>query len=485
MSWNLRRWRHTLRLASALVLLSFVICHLSAHSVLLISLDRGQGALKILMDQWRTWIGASLLIAAASVHYTNALWSIYLRRSLRLSRWEWTQLALGLSIPALLMAHVVSTRIAESFLSTNVFYSTAFLVQWLMYPWLGIVQVAAVLTVWVHACIGIHFWLRTKPWYPHWRPYFFGVGLLLPALALSGYVTAGNQVMREAKNPDYAQAVLDDSNMTPDNLAAITRFAEIGLGLHFGLVLLPFAARGVRSWHTRRRRPPMLAHPGGRTVAIPPGATVLETLRQYKIPHASVCGGRARCTTCRILVTKGQDELPAPSGLEAKALAKIGATEGTRLACQIHPTSDISIVPLLAADASAADGATRGGLEGSERLITVVFVDMRGSTTLGEAKMPYDVLFILNNFYSEMTKALVATNGHYSQFTGDGLMALYGLNARDPAAGAADAVRGAREMLTRLDQLNRQLAHDLPEPLRIGIGIHHSEAIVGAMGPPR
>ena len=115
----------------------------------------------------------------------------------------------------------------------------------------------------------------------------------------------------------------------------------------------------------------------------------------------------------------------------------------------------------------------------------MVFVDIRGSTTLGEAKMPYDVLFILNNFYSEMTKALVATNGHYSQFTGDGLMALYGLNARDPAAGAADAVRGAREMLTRLDQLNRQLARDLPEPLRIGIGIHHSVAIVGAMGPPR
>ncbi len=40
-------------------------------------------------------------------------------------------------------------------------------------------------------------------------------------------------------------------------------------------------------------------------------------------------------------------------------------------------------------------------------------------------------------------------------------------------------------MLVRLEQLNRQLAHDLPEPLRIGIGIHYSEAIVGTMGPPR
>jgi adenylate cyclase len=485
MSWNLRRWRSNLRLTSALILLSFVICHLTAHGLLLISLPRAEIVLDILMYPWRTWAGTALLVTAALVHYTNALWSIYLRRSLRLSRWEWGQLAFGLCIPVLLMFHVVSTRIAEGVLDVSSFYSTVLIVQWLMFPWLGVVQMLAVLTVWTHACIGIHFWLRTKTWYPDWRAYFFGFALLLPALALAGYVTAGNHILREAKNPDYAKLSLEDSNLTDETLAGIWRIAAIGLGIHLGLVSLPFAARGVRSWHYRRRRPPMLVHPGGRTVPILAGATVLETLRENRIPHASVCGGRARCTTCRVLVTKGHDQLPAPSGLEAKALARIGATAGTRLACQICPTSDITILPLLAADATAVDGATRGGLEGSERLITVVFVDMRGSTTLGEAKMPYDVLFILNNFYSEMTKALIATNGHYSQFTGDGLMALYGLHASDPAIGAADAVRGAREMLTRLDQLNRQLGHDLPEPLRIGIGIHHSEAIVGAMGPPR
>ena len=78
--------------------------------------------------------------------------------------------------------------------------------------------------------------------------------------------------------------------------------------------------------------------------------------------------------------------MPPPSGLEAKALSRIGATPGMRLACQIRPTADIAVMPLLAADASAADGAMRGGLEGSERLITVVFVDLRGSTTLGEAQ---------------------------------------------------------------------------------------------------
>jgi adenylate cyclase len=484
MSWNLRAWRSNLRLTSALIMLTFVICHLTAHSVLLISLDRGEAALETLMYPWRTRIGTALLLSAFLVHYTNALWSIYIRRSLRLSRWEWGQLSLGLCIPLLLMSHVVSTRIAEGVLDVSSYYSTILIVQWLMFPWLAMVQALAVLTVWIHACIGIHFWLRTKSWYPNWRPLFFGFGLLLPALALSGFVTAGNQILREAKNPDYAKLALEDSNLTDEALVKIWRMVEIGLGIHLALVALPFAGRGIRGWLYRRRRPPLLSHPSGRTVPILAGATVLESLRENGIPHASVCGGRARCTTCRILVTKGLERLPPATGLEAKALARIGATPGMRLACQICPTADISVMPLLTADANAADGTVRGGLEGSERLITVVFVDIRGSTTLGEARLPYDVLFILNQFFYEMTKALVATNGHYSQFTGDGLMALYGLNATDPAVGAADALRGAREMLLRLEQLNHQMRGDLSEPLRIGIGIHHNEAIVGAMGPP-
>ena len=204
---------------------------------------------------------------------------------------------------------------------------------------------------------------------------------------------------------------------------------KLGIGIHLALIGLAFGGRELRLWRLRNRKMPRLTHASGRVMPILAGASVLETLRQQGVPHAALCGGRARCTTCRVLVTKGGDQLPAPSGLEAAALARIGATPGMRLACQLRPDADISIMPLLAPDAGAVEGSLRGGLEGSERLITVVFVDMRGSTSLGESKLPYDVLFILNRFFQEMSKAVAATNGHYSQFTGDGLMALYGLNA--------------------------------------------------------
>jgi adenylate cyclase len=483
--WDARTWRNTLRLVSALVLLSFVICHLTAHAFLIVSFDSANTAFDITMTAWRTWPGTALLLTALLVHYGNALWSIYARQSLRLPPWQWVQIALGLTIPLLLMVHVIGTRVAETFLDVYNTYQAVLVAQWLVSPWLGAVQALAVLTVWTHACVGIHFWLRTKRRYAEWRPYLFGFALLLPTLALAGYVAAGNEVLRGSANPGYLPQVQRASRLTAAKRAEIFRWAEAGIAIHLGLVALPFAGRGIRSWHYRRRQRPRLAHASGRVVPIAVGASVLETLRAYGIPHASLCGGRARCTTCRVLVTKGLDRLPAPSRLEADALARVGASPGMRLACQIRPSADIAVMPLLAAEAGAADGRLRGGFEGSERLITVVFVDIRGSTTLGEAKLPYDVLFILNRFFHEMSAAITATRGHYSQFTGDGLMALYGLDAADPSTGPASALAGAREMLLRLDQLNHQLREELSKPLRIGLGIHYGEAIVGAMGPPR
>ena len=98
--------------------------------------------------------------------------------------------------------------------------------------------------------------------------------------------------------------------------------------------------------------------------------------------------------------------------------------------------------------------------------------------------MPYDVLFILNRFFLEMNRALVSTGGHYSNFTGDGLMALYGIEGEDKAKATRDALAGAAAMLKAMERINRDLATELPAPLRMGIGIHVGLAIVGSMGPP-
>ena len=115
-------------------------------------------------------------------------------------------------------------------------------------------------------------------------------------------------------------------------------------------------------------------------------------------------------------------ELHSPGEVEQKALTRIRAETEVRLACQTRPHKDLSIKPLLPPSATARDANKVGGIQGREQKIAIMFIDIRGSTKLGEEKLPYDVLFVLNQFFAEMAAALAETNGHYAQFTGDGLM---------------------------------------------------------------
>jgi adenylate cyclase len=459
-----------------------VVCHFCNHIFLLVSIPLAGEAHRVLLEPWRSLPGTALLFAAMAAHYANALWSIYSRRSLALPRWGWAQLGLGLCIPLLLPLHLSSTRLSEIEFGAVPDYAGVLLRQWVLTPWKSAAQIMLVCAVWAHAMVGMHFWLRTKRWYPRWRAFLGALAIAWPTLALAGYVAAGNEVLRAAQQPGFVAAEMARAHFSPDSSAWANRMALQLVLAHLGLVALAFGGRGLRNFVQRPKLPVLLTHAGGRTLRVAPGATVLEALNENRIPHASVCGGRARCTTCRVRVIKGREALPPPSPLEARALARIGAPEDYRLACQIRPTSDLSIVPLLPPSARPADGAGKSGFAGTEQTVTVMFVDLRGSTRLGERRLPYDVLFLLDQFFLEMSAALAATGGHFSQFTGDGLMAIYGL--REPQGAAKAALAGAREMKGRLRRLNQRLLPDLAEPLRIGIGIHRGLAIVGPLGPP-
>jgi ferredoxin len=81
----------------------------------------------------------------------------------------------------------------------------------------------------------------------------------------------------------------------------------------------------------------------GRIVDVVPGRTLLEISRSAGIAHASVCGGKGRCSTCRVRIEKGFKKLPPPKGAEAVTLRSIDAPENMRLACQIRPACDLTV----------------------------------------------------------------------------------------------------------------------------------------------
>ena len=164
------------------------------------------------------------------------------------------------------------------------------------------------------------------------------------------------------------------------------------------LVLLTLLARWLRLYLKRKQGTFRLVHANGRAVTGLHGQTILEVLRHHGIPHASVCGGRGRCTTCRVRVGRGLEECHPPEPLEQKALERIDATPDIRLACQTRPLRDVHVTPMVAAAEGLASLRRPGSVQGTEREVVAMFVDLRGSTRLGETRLPYDVLFILNRF---------------------------------------------------------------------------------------
>jgi adenylate cyclase len=215
---------------------------------------------------------------------------------------------------------------------------------------------------------------------------------------------------------------------------------------------------------------------------VPAGFTILEASRLAAIPHASICGGRGRCSTCRVRVIRGAEALPAATVDELRVLGRVGAPAHVRLACQVRPRRDLSVVPLVPAGAGPAAGVGAGGhREGEELTIAVLFADLRGFTRLAERKLPYDVVFILNRYFEAVGSAITDVGGTVNQFTGDGVMALFGVDA-GPEEGCRQAVRAAAAMVARVRELSQTLADDLATPLRLGIGIHTGPTVVGQMG---
>jgi adenylate cyclase len=225
-----------------------------------------------------------------------------------------------------------------------------------------------------------------------------------------------------------------------------------------------------------------IGYPDGREVQVPRGFSVLEASRFAGIPHASVCGGRGRCSTCRIRIGTGLAQLPPPSAGEQRVLQRVGAPPAVRLACQLRPSVNISVMPLLPATAQASDGyAQPSYLAGQERTIAVMFADLRTFTGIAEQKLPYDLVFLLNSYFEAVGESIIGAGGMVDKFIGDGVMALFGVES-GPEEGCRQALVAASGMVERVNRLSESLQNELAQPLRIGIGIHCGPAIVGRMG---
>ncbi len=479
-----RLWRGSLaqrlRLVSGLVLFAFAATHFANHALGLVGLETMMEAARWRVAVTRSLPGSLILGLALTAHVAFSLVRLAERRTLRMPPWEAMQTLLGFAIPFLLVPHVMGTRIANLVDGTRTSY--AYVIARIWPDGMGF-QTALLLVVWLHGCLGLHAWLRLSPLYRRMAPLLAVPAFGLPAAALAGIVTQGRLMERDMvlarrfDAPDLAARW-----PVPSVDSAVAAWADTVTGAIYAAVAVALGMVLIRAAATLRARRFSVTYVGGPTVRSLEGPTLLEISRANRVPHVSVCGGRGRCSTCRVLVVAGEESLSAPGPQEAAALRAIGAPGNVRLACQARPGGDVALVRILDPRRdSAGEHLTNTDVAGIEREVAILFIDIRGFTPLSERKLPFDVVFILNHFFEAAGREIEAAGGWIGGYAGDGLLALFTHpDGIGPACRAAFTAAGTVDRA--VTDLNRRLAAELPAALRMAMGLHAGPLVLGRLG---
>lgn len=121
------------------------------------------------------------------------------------------------------------------------------------------------------------------------------------------------------------------------------------------------------------------------------------------------------------------------------------------------------------------------GLGGKKAVVTVLFADIRGFTSMSETMSAQQVSEILNEYFTEMEPIITKYNGIINKFIGDAVMAIFGEPIQDKNH-ALNAVKCGYEMLLKVKELQKKWSQEGKPKIEIGIGINTGEVFVGNIG---
>jgi class 3 adenylate cyclase/hemoglobin-like flavoprotein len=217
-----------------------------------------------------------------------------------------------------------------------------------------------------------------------------------------------------------------------------------------------------------------------------PTMTILDVSIAHKIPHVRACGGHGRCTTCRVRICDGIQNVSARTPREVEVADALRWDGFTRLACQTRVSGDVTLERLVksASDVSSLQVEEASIAPSEERTLAVLFCDIRDFTQFVDAHLAYDVVHILNCFFKAVGDAILINNGVIYQYVGDQIVGLFGVGGDPPEKSCLDTIRAGLGMLAALNDLNAELSDGFETTLEIGIGAHFGPLIVGMMGHP-
>lgn len=213
--------------------------------------------------------------------------------------------------------------------------------------------------------------------------------------------------------------------------------------------------------------------------------SILQTALRANISHAHICGGNARCSTCRIYIVEGLENCSQVTEKESKLAKQLGFGSSIRLACQTKALAQIKVRRLVIdeSDLVLAEVSTASkdiSSIGQEKEMVILFADIRGFTSFSEKTLPYDVVHILNRYFQVVVPIINSNSGEVNNYIGDGLLALF--EADNLNLACLNAVNASLEMLKAVEKLNIYLKETYDWKIEIGIGLHSGQVVMGTIG---
>jgi len=468
------------RMYSGLVIFLYVTVHLVNHSMGLISLEVMEGLRQRVSAFNRNIVVSLTLYGALLVHTLLGFHHLLTRRSFKMSAKDWTQLVTSFALPLVLLPHMFASGYTPRFKDAQTSYKVVLdgmLEDGGIY-FMGLF----VIFVWVHGIIGITSMIKFHPVYQKYKNAFLVVSWLLPILAVLGAVTASKELATDIENNKIImEQVYAEANIGKELEAELMQTGDMlmvnYLFILLGVTLFVFVLHQVRKAFRKIK----ITYPNGKEVRVAKGTSILEASREHRIGHVSMCGGRGRCSTCRVRVMSDIETLPPRNGIESLVAERLSLQDNVRLACQLRPTSAVEVRPLVNAPVETLTTEDRGTLCGREEEIVVMFVDLRGFTAISEKLLPYDTVYLLNQYFKIAGEAIVQSGGRIDKFIGDGIMALF-TDGSGVEENSKNALLAAGKLAEGIKELSTETSSDFGSDLKFGIGIHAGTSVVGAMG---
>ncbi|XXK36275.1 adenylate/guanylate cyclase domain-containing protein [Rhodobacteraceae bacterium nBUS_22] len=468
------------RMYSGLVIFLYVTVHLVNHSMGLISLEVMEGLRQRVSAFNRNIVVSLTLYGALLVHTLLGFHHLLTRRSFKMSAKDWTQLVTSFALPLVLLPHMFASGYTPRFKDAQTSYKVVLdgmLEDGGIY-FMGLF----VIFVWVHGIIGITSMIKFHPVYQKYKNAFLVVSWLLPILAVLGAVTASKELATDIENNKIImEQVYAEANIGKELEAELMQTSDMlmvnYLFILLGVILFVFVLHQVRKAFRKIK----ITYPNGKEVRVAKGTSILEASREHRIGHVSMCGGRGRCSTCRVRVMSDIETLPPRNGIESIVAERLSLQDNVRLACQLRPTSAVEVRPLVNAPVETLTTEDRETLCGREEEIVVMFVDLRGFTAISEKLLPYDTVYLLNQYFKIAGEAIVQSGGRIDKFIGDGIMALF-TDGSGVEENSKNALLAAGKLAEGIKELSTETSSDFGSDLKFGIGIHAGTSVVGAMG---